>query len=240
MPTRAYADGVWTMPVAITQPLYSCPFDGVNVQYLLKQDFVVLASSFAPLALNTAHPDDATFILADEGPREDFGNGAVKWTRTYAKIPDQRLEPSSFAYDFIGYLGQLISAGLLATVSLPDFVVANYVGRSRQNWSVPAKLQFDYFLLDGVTLVNPSDIPLIQRTLYFGADGQTITDFLWNNPPYTVASSPSRSAYEGYIASDKPISDGGTDTFSLVAEASRLQRWHGNIFERATLYIKAL
>lgn len=240
MPTRTYVDGSWTTAVAITQPLYTCPFEGVNVQYLLEQQFVIFAENFSPLALNTPHPDDATFILVSESPLEDFGNGAVKWTRIYAKLPSQRIEASSYGYDFIGYLGQIFSAGMLATTDLSDFVVANYLGRARKLEVVPAKLQFDYYLLDGVTLIDSGDVPLIQRTVYLGEDNSTEMDFIWNGPPaYDSASTPSRTDYEAMIAADLPVAEGGTNSFSLVAEASRLTRWKGNIFERATLYIKA-
>jgi hypothetical protein len=82
-------DGTWTTALAIDKPKFSQPIPGVNVDYVLEQTFVILNSSYAPLGLNTAHPNFGTFLLVEEGPRQPLGQGIVKWVRKYAKVPSQ-------------------------------------------------------------------------------------------------------------------------------------------------------
>src|SRR5690242_10799406 len=55
--------------------------------YGIKQDFEQLSTSFVALALNTAHPNDATAFLQLEEPTSDKGALIAKWTRSYYQIP---------------------------------------------------------------------------------------------------------------------------------------------------------
>ncbi len=216
---------------AISNVVAMAPFPGVATQYVWTQDYMQPKANFSPLALNTAHPDDATYRLTEERNFKDMGGGIQTWTREYCKVPTQYFESSSYAYSFIGYLGPLPTPGVPTPADL-----ATYIGRLRQSFTVPAKLQNDFYLVDGVTYTVPADIPVVQATKYIGADGSTLVDYLYSSPPYSASSTPSRSTYEGYIAADA----GTASSFSLTAEASRLERWKGNIWKRSTLYIKAV
>ena len=84
----AYQDGTFTVAKAVTLPVFSAPFPGVNVDYVLTQDWVIDLANYSPLALDTAHPDYPTFKLAQESEKRDLGGGVVQWTRTYWKLPD--------------------------------------------------------------------------------------------------------------------------------------------------------
>jgi hypothetical protein len=139
-PNLAYVSGPgFDTATAVSNPIFTAPFEDVNSDYMLEQDYMCLLDNFAALPLNTTHPDYGSFpayYLTREGPKKDIGGGMVRWTRTYCQVPVQRSEPSSIIYNLIGY----------AVTALPQIV-----GRARQNVSVSARIQFDYFLLDEAT-----------------------------------------------------------------------------------------
>ncbi len=75
------------------------PFDGLgdNNDYLFEQDVMQAEEEFAPLALNTPHPDIPGSYLVAEG-KARFDMGLRMWTRTYAKIPAPRTYPESYSW----------------------------------------------------------------------------------------------------------------------------------------------
>jgi len=149
-------------------PVLSSPIPGVKTEYLLTQDFVQDRASFAPKDLNSAHPysEFSTFLLVEEGERRDIGGGLVRWTRSYAKVPDTHYDWEMTNYSFIGLTG---SGG----VNVPTIQ-----GRNRSSRQVKSRLQFDYFLVPstGVTdpilggdpfdISDPGDIPKVWAMQY--------------------------------------------------------------------------
>lgn len=244
------ATGTSTMDVAsaVGAPRFGAPFAGDAAVYKLEQDFMQFTANYSPLALNTAHPDYATYYLTGEGALSDAGGGISKWTRTYCSIPVTRNDYTSMAYAFIGYFGQIAS---LATD--PNFPV---VGRPRQTRTVTCRVQNDYFLCAaGQTYTTPSAIPIILATKYYIPQGSvtvstgifiyaypppgstsdmnngTDTDLIWDPAAVSgiIPTVPSRTTYQGWI-------NAGTE---LVAQASVISRWAGNIYQRQTKYVIA-
>ena len=232
---------------------FSQPFMGDNGEYLLDQDFQVDIGSFAPLALNTVHPDYATYHLVGESQLQDLGGGQVKWTRTYAQVPATRNDYSSIAYNFIGYLG--LNPTSIGTTP----AAASVLGRPRFVSVVNCRIQSDYFLVGAGGLFSPASIASIPEQKYYiptgtwQASGMTFV-FV---PQYTdptlaalhgipcdliyditgafafsvsVPSVPSRTDYEALRTAGSEI----------VAENSTLSRWRGNIYVRTTKYVVAI
>lgn len=219
---------------AIGNPVFTSPIVGVKTGYILTQPFMQLLSAFTELNLNTAHPTYTDYLLVEESPREDLGGGLVKWNRIFAKVPAQHVEMETIPYNFIGLAG---------TTGIPDFpsdVPDAKTGRYRFVWTVPVKVQHDYFLLDGSTYTSPQQLAylnFIEETRYYrGSDPAWLTDWLVNSPPWTQATTPTLTSYNAMVAADAA----SATSFSLVAQSSVFNRWRGNIFQRQTRYIKAL
>lgn len=229
LPNVVYAAGDFTIAQPCSLPVFSAPIDGVNVFYLLTQEWEMDANSFAPEALNTPHPDFADYVLTGEGPQSDLGNGVVRWTRTYAKVPDTYTESGgSLSYNFIGF------QGYTQTSSTDDTPLT---GRPRFTRTVPVQITREFFLTgSGQTYVTSEQIPVIDQQQYLLDSTQYYVDFLSDDPPYANQTDPGRAEYDALITTDAAT----VNSFSLVAEASRITRWQGNIFMRETLRIKAI
>jgi hypothetical protein len=222
--TIPYVSGDFDIAEPITQLVFSEPFPGVNIAYVLTQEFMQNRSEWMPLPLNTPHPAYTEFLLVEESPLQDTGiAGVVKWTRTYAKVPASYDEPGgNYTYNFIGFVG---SFGInVTTVS----------GRERFAKNVPVKVVRDFFLVDAAG--NPGgpvydmwqNIPVNEAQRYsFTSAPELDVDYIADSPPLAEATLPSRTEYEALI---------GT---YIAAETSRLARWMGQIYVRETLYIKA-
>lgn len=158
-------------PVGV--PIFESPIPLTTAKYVFTQEWQGPAD-FAAVKLNTPHPtagqvpDYSSYLLVEEGPRRDVGGGQVRWTRTYAQVPASYSIFESFPNSFIG-TEIVTSGGVIIT-------------RDRQNWTVPSRIQFDYFLtpnpgdppinavdpitLDTVSLSSPGDIEVIQDMIY--------------------------------------------------------------------------
>ena len=221
-PNLVYEDGSYAVASPISLPQFSAPFadQGINIDYLLTQDYVQNLADFVPLALDTAHEDYAEFKLASEGDKRDLGGGKIQWTRTYAKLPDEFSRPNgNVTYNFIGYAG-------IGFINTPGAT-----WRPRISKAVPAKSTKTFYRTADPLI----DIPFIPATRYYfsGSSNQDV-DELTTNPPFLYESVPSRTAYEAMITADATAS-----SYSIVAEASRVSIWMGNIYMRETIYIKA-
>jgi hypothetical protein len=105
----------------------------------------------------------------------------------------------------------------------PGATVFQPPGRQPFTVVVPSVVQFDYFLPGVSTGIKTSkDIPIFQAWEIIGSDGNR-TDSL------SATSSPTVTEYRQMVASQE----------RLVAEASVVRRWMGNIHERATRYVTA-
>lgn len=100
----------------------------------------------------------------------------------------------------------------------------NYAGRQPFTRVVASYLQFDYFL-PGVSLgiASLNDIPLFNPVRILDSTGTEVQS-------YSATTSPTSSAYKDQVKRGELI----------VAEPSIVRRWMGNIYERATRYVKAV
>lgn len=228
-PNLVYVSGDHDVAEAVTLPRFSAPLTGVNVDYLLTQEFQVDLNSYAKITLNTPHPNFPDFVLVAESDIQDVGGGDVRWTRTYAKVPDDYTEISgTLAYNFIGFAGYTQTA---STATNP------LTGRPRFSKTVPVQVTHEFFLIGpGQPYATSEEIPTIEGQQYLMAGTDYYLDFLADDPPYGWQSDPGQAEYQALMAAD------GTDqeSYSLVPETCAAQRWLGNIFMRATRRIKAL
>ncbi len=218
-----FTDGDFTVKYATGKARISYPIPGDVATYQLEQDFIQLRSSYSAAALNVTHASqvsggDSSAYLVEIGPHTDLGQGVVMWTETYCKKPADRDEYESYAYNFIGYYGVF---GINVTA---------VTGRDRFNKTVLSRLAHKYYIpgID-VGITTAADIPIVAAQEYYYGTSQNTVDYLADSPPFTSATTPSRTTYEGWVT-------GGTE---IVAEQSIVKRWMGGIYERVTRYIKA-
>ena len=244
----SYTDGDFTSPVAISRPRLSQPFAGDAGEYMLKQDFMVNAANFSPLALSTAYPSDpfTSYILTGESELQNRDAGVVTWTRTYCQIPSQRNDGASMAYRFIGYQAVIAASGGITTAYTP--------GRNRFVRTVPSRIQHDYFLA-----TDPTTIALIQEQFYYvplgsfavsGTTGTYTKTYPDGNPLQALTGNPVDYLFDAWAIGGFSSPQGSVPTLSdykaivvaggyIVAQASTLSRWQGNIWDRATVYVLA-
>jgi len=270
-----YVSGNLNVAAACGGIVLSAPIPGVNVDYVLEQEFLCARASFVPLTLNSVHPVLPSFRLVEETPKADVTGEMCRWTRRYAKIPAPHNQASSIAYSPVGYAGDSVTLGGIIT-AVP--------GRSRIAKVVSARVQHDYFLLDPANNrildcdgnvvfsgANPSplDVPLLQEHRYYGpyysavplglvldtisyGPADPTPQYLYPvpngtpvQPPYDAY--PTRGVYETWVAKSATVKTydhttnvlTDTGSYELVATASELSRWMGNILERRTVYIEA-
>src|SRR5512146_759864 len=143
--TPTYVDGDFTVAEPVSLPVFSSPIRATTAEYIFTQDWMQYRADFLPLALNTPHPsagqnpDYSAFLLVSEGPRQDIGGGVVKWTRTYAKVPDPYDEFESYSYPFIGLEGRWNIGNQGNTVAV--------TGRPRKSAIVNSRVRHEYFLV---------------------------------------------------------------------------------------------
>lgn len=227
--SRLWTDGDWTLAKAVGNPIFSAPIPGVSTQYVFIQAYVQNFADFAPMIMGQESADYPGYYLVEESPREDLQAGVVRWNRKFCAVPEQHIEAETTAYNFIGFFG----TGFAFNVNTPDAPT----GRQRFTQTVPVRAVYDYFRLDGVTYSTPQDIPVIEQTQYLAIPATNIqTDFLQDSPPLVVATDPSFSAYSAMIAADAA----SANSFSIVSQASIIERWMGKIFRRCTRYVKAI
>lgn len=83
--------GDFTTAVAVTPKLWEWPILGDDESALYRQDFMVDAASYVRVALDTEDEDELGMYLVDESPMQLVGNGIVRFTRTYSRIPQPRV-----------------------------------------------------------------------------------------------------------------------------------------------------
>lgn len=214
-----YRSGDFSGPVAIGAPRYEEPLlPDYNGILLVHQDYMQKLPVTAA-SLNTTYPGDgvtgadSTFYLVNEGPREDAGGYNVKWTRTWARIPNSHVKPGGvYYYAFPG----LDSTGRPPT-------------QPRPVWS---QIQRDFYLVgtggsytDFAALVAGE---LIQAQQYNG--GGDAYDIRSSSEIYLDSTtSPTETEWRALIAAGSTI----------VPEDSKIYQWQGNIFVRDTIYIPA-
>jgi len=244
--------------VPISVPTLMAPIPGQSTAYILTQEWMQAQASWAPTALNTAHPssgdtpDYSSYVLVEESNPRAMGGGLVTWTQTYAQVPSSHSEWESYAYAFIGFAG-----ANWTTTTIPT-------GRPRQTFTAPSRVQYDYFLVgSGGSYTDPGGIPTLNAQKYriyapvAGDVWYQDMDFLTNHPPFNFATVPTRGDWMGYMTNAESLSwSSGTVTYAwgaggsvtvthntspgqFLVEDSRLTRWRGNIWLRTSRWMLA-
>lgn len=208
---------------------FFAPLPHTNTDYVLEQDYRQNFTSFAPLALNTAHGTLTTYKLVEETPLQDVGCGVAQWTRRYAQKPDPHDEYETYGYNFIGIWGTFTPG------------VAIITGRDRFTKVVQSRLANIYYMVGtGGDYATAGDIPIIGAQIYYyGTNALLTVDYLTDAPPFAVATNPSRAQYQSIVnfaVTDKWTTANG----QIVAQESSIARWMGNIWRRTTRYVLAI
>lgn len=287
-----FVDGDFTVAVAQGKPRRTYPIRGDTSSFYVEQDFMQYFANFAALALNTVHPDIAACYLVQESPQTDLGGGICRWTRTYAKIPANRIWYETYPYQVPGILqdplvyaaaissaaetsaypskntithtsttiSPYLAVGDLVRIFFPvvtaGVIVERYFDRivksanagaqtftvdlvpglatavnrwffrvkiRRQPFSqvVLSSVHYDYYL-PGVTggITTVADIPILNPTPIIDPEGNRMES-------YTEYTTPTLATYRASVVAQD----------SIVAEASQLHPWMGNIWERITRYV---
>lgn len=268
-----FIDGDFTAATAVSLPVFSSPIPATTAEYVLTQNFMQYRNNFTALAQGTPHPDYPNFFLAQEGEKQDKLGGVVQWTRTYFAVPASYDEFDTYLYNFIGFWGTFgASIGNIPT------------GRPRNSLKVDSRISQDFFLVPStlpandprnptgvsVTINSPGDIPIYQAQKYRISLANFTwwldVDFLFDNPPLTNNTTPSRATYGTWMQNaaryDWDPVNGGTINYTwntpntvptftdhssglhpcqIVAEDSNLTRWQGfgPVWLRTTRWILA-
>lgn len=286
-----YDDGNFMAPVAIGPLHVIQPFEGDTASTILEQDFMVDATRFDRMPLDTPHEERPDHYLVRESDPRSIGQGLFEFTRQWAKVPGGRIEYETHVYrvpgiegavagDTRNIVGSSTFGGVLTlttatahtfdagdpvrityvvtdtesginiprnvgrtVLSVPDTthvtvgsitdsagpmtlnqILPASAGRAPLDRTVLSLISLDYFL-PGVSqgIASARDIEVFEPLRPIGADGDE-TDLL------SATTSPTASEYRALVTA-------GT---LVVAEPSIIRRWRGNIYERATRYVRAI
>jgi hypothetical protein len=119
-----WQDGDWSIAAVDGAKRWFNPIeDSTAGKVAFEQDYMQSESSWTPVALGTRHPSLAGFFLTKESQLTPLGGGKVKWTRTYAKIPDARTRYESYGWLVPG----IGSEAVYADVSISSFSFSGLV-----------------------------------------------------------------------------------------------------------------
>lgn len=225
--THTYTDGDYSVAVAVSLPVFSAPFLdlGVKEKYVLTQNWCQALASYAPLALDTAHPDYPDYLLTGESDLQDLGGGIVQWTRTYAQTPSAIYRPGgNFSFTFPQIIGTT-QIGPNAYGTIQRFAFTRNVMTKR--------------VLEFYRTTNPlGDIPMVSQFRIYLSGHPTYYEypFVTDANSWSGLTVPSQTQYAALVAADAATGD----SYSLCAQASQVTQWNGNIYQREALYVKAL
>jgi hypothetical protein len=207
---KTSAQASFTASAVTVGPIeWEAPFDGSTEKVLFRQKYQQDIDSWSAISISSAYAGTSltNFVLVRESDFQAIGGGQHQWNRYYAITPSQRIEYTSYAGQFPGY----------------QFV------RDPLNATTPARLTFDYFLINSST-----DIPVIYGpSVVAFATGETAP--LLSGVYLKYNTFPSAVSYSELVSADA-VSYG---QFSITAEAQSLSRWQGNFYERKTMHTKA-
>lgn len=212
-------DGDFSTASAVSDFRFSAPFAqyGIVNLYVVEQDFVINRASFAPLAIDTAHPTLAGYFLALETPMQAVAvEGTVKWTRRYAQVPASfSRKGGTYPYTF-----PILFTGVTSTSRLFSKPLV-----------VDSRVQVDFFHISDSTTV-----PVIEPQRYINSLSGFDATSPYGEPVVTdpgfgvTPTVPDLTTYNSWVS-------GGIE---IVPEASKVTpNWMGTIQMRETLYIKA-
>ena len=200
--------------------------------FIVEQDFMVRMANYTPLPLNTPYQDAwglgwngpvdlATAILVTEGRLEVQPGGLARLRRTFACVPASRNSYESFTFKFPGF-----QTAAMAAANPP-------VTRQPVSLTVNTRLQYDYYLLTpggSLPYLNPVFSPYqaaanaVLLSLFL-PDDALLQDVVGT----ALATIPPATDYANAI----------TTGAEIVVEASKLNPWMGNIYERVTRFTLA-
>jgi hypothetical protein len=236
------------------------PWSANQRTFVIEQDFMVAMEAYVPMPLNTPYqrnwsigwqgtlangqpiPQLYFALLVEEGNPEDCGQGIIKVTRRFATPPPTRNELEQFTYTFPGF----------------------EAGRLSFSRTVQSRIQYDYFLfddfaiypfgslfpngfkLDSTTGLYPDGLIMAAQNYYAPAAGAVANNYFLNNGDGFILTTPDGAGnvtipslidYLTWLA--------GMITYQntvavpeIIAEASCMRRWMGNIWERRTRFVQ--
>lgn len=206
----------------------SFPFEGDVSSFIVEQDYMVLLTSYSPLALSTAHGTYTDAYLVRESALENIGAGVVKFTRTYAQVPASRDEWGTFAFQFPGLLGTLTPPYAFQYWTVSDD------GRDPFLDASISRIRHEYFLT-----ATPGTITILEGLEFnIVSNPSSRNAYLLPTGVYWSDTSPTKEAWLALVAGGAGIGT-GANAGEFIAEDSSVERWMGNIYVRKTRYVKA-
>ena len=238
------------------------PWSPNQSSMVLEQEFMIAQEAFQSIPLNFPYwpgwalgfpnqmingypiPSLQEFYLVAQGELQDMGGGICKVKLTFATIPQTRNEIEQFSYSFIGFSNQS-----------PE------TNRERVAYNVQSRVQYDYFIFDDLNVlatplfpagnrlnqtIAPSGLILPAMTYWANVAGvsQNIyTDYLDDGPTPPILTTettiPTFTQYVSIIKINGTASTSNGLPAELIAEASTMSRYMGNIWERRTRFVVA-
>lgn len=236
------------------------PWSANQQAFVIEQEFTCAQSAIVSLNLNTPYylpwstgwsarlgngitvPPLNAAILVENGPHYDMGGGLVKFKMKFASIPPTRNEIEQYEYTYPGFDDSTTGASRVG----PTFAVAS-------------RLQFDYFLFDDLDILS---IPLYPAGIRLDASTGIRPNGLMLPAQY-YASSAAEYAQNAFLVPGQLQDAAGSDVASIpgftpwvswatgagtsnglpaeiIAEASTLKRYMGNIWERRTRFVPVI
>lgn len=207
-----YDDGLaWTTARPDGDYVVQRPFftQGDSSHKVISWPHVVARGSYSPLALDTAHPDDASALLVDERNFEDIGGNLTRFFRIYATVPATRSDYETFTHQFLTLYDQDDSGAVSVRITL----------RPARSVTVTSRVEREYF--------NTSDPSTITLNTEFvplrNINGNIVERQYVASAETDIETIPNLSEY---LAMDE-----------VIAEPSELRRYKGNIWELSTRYV---
>lgn len=209
-----YSDGDFSVAQHHGAPTVARPFYGVGdpAHMILTQPCVVDRASYVPTVIGTAHPTISGLVLVEENMDTDLLVGLMQFNRVYANKPAPWDDYESYNFSYWP---------IMRTVLMAYSPVRE--GGSR---TVTSRIHRDYFRIGvGLDYATPSDIPITPKFIP-----------TWVQPGFSYTS----EAWwignlEGNITTPNEIAFLAMG--EIVAEASEVTRYRGDIWERATRYV---
>jgi hypothetical protein len=226
-----------TVPVTMAPPSIEYPlFSEGDPNYLeYTQPYAIYTNNYTPATIGaTISSSFGTLYCSGDYNYRPSNTGVTLYDRRYSNRPFYvsgsatsgiKYEWDSYAYTYAGYYSELLIGG----------------GRQPISIVTPSKIEKKYFVL-GVDVANVESIPLVQQSRYYYVNGayqdfvSSDQIFLNNGGAGVLPSSPTLNNYRTQVLFDASGSAGWT----LVPEASTLERFRPNIYIRSTRYIPAL
>ena len=183
---------------------------GDGTHQVITWPHIVQRGNYTPLALDTEHPEIAAAKLVDETGFQDIRGNLTRFLRVYATVPATRSDYESYIYQ---YLRQ----------NFLDTSGEINVQRSRrieESLNVTSRIEREYFNTSDPSTIDVLFPFKVLRNYGSGNIGQV--NFISSSalPSATIPT------LEEYLMLPE-----------IIAEASTIRRYRGNIWERSTRYV---